>query len=123
MNRAEATWELVKEDRVHAPGKADGLDLAQDAVVKGYDALSGIVPSALGFISNNDFEVIKRDSPIAATREAVRSTLKARWFKKGNPLNLAAKVVTGITELTDGAIQDVLHLGDSQHGSVIRTAA
>ena len=37
---------------------------------------------------------------------------------KGNPANIIAKVATGIMELPDGAISDVLHLGG--RGKVIR---
>lgn len=123
MNRAAATWELIKKDRASEPGKLTPWGVTRDVAVKGYGAYSGIVPSALGLFSDNQFDVVPRSSPIAGTIEAVRSTLKARWFKKGNPLNLAAKVVTGITEGTDGLIQDVLHIGRSKEGYVVRTAA
>lgn len=123
MNRAEAAWELVKKDRASEPGKITFGGVARDVAVKGYDAFSSVVPAALGFISDNQFEVVPRSSPIAGTIQAVRSTLKARWFKKGNPLNLVAKAVTGMTEGTDGVIQDLLHIGHSKEGYVVRTAA
>ena len=123
MNRAEAAWELIKSDRTTNPGESSAVGFVRDAAVKGYDAISGVVPAALGVISNNQFEVVRRSSPVSATQEAVRSTLMARWFSKGNPLNLVAKVVTGAAELTDGVAQDILHLGGSKNGSVVRTAA
>lgn len=122
MNRAEAAWELIKTDRASDPGKLTPWSVTRDVVVKGYDAFSGALPATLGIVSDNQFEVVPRTNPIAATSQAIRSTLKARWFPKGNPLNLAAKVVTAVTETTDGMIQDVLHLGKGSNGSVVRTA-
>lgn len=123
-SRFEAAWELVKNDRASAEGKeytAGGL--VRDGAVKTYDAISNIVPSALGFISKNEFEAIPRTSAVSGTIEAVRSTLKARWFAKGNPLNIIPKAVTAITEGTDGVVQDILHIGGGDRGYVITTAA
>lgn len=123
-SRFEAAWELIKEDRASAPGKeytAGGM--VRDAAVKTYDAMSNVVPSVLGVISNNEFEAAPRTNAVSGTIEAVRSTLKARWFQKGNPLNIVPKVVTGLTEGTDGVMQDILHIGGGDRGYVIKTAA
>lgn len=123
-SRLEAAWELMKNDRVSAPGKEYTVGgMVRDGAAKTYDAISNIVPSALGFISDNEFEAIPRTNAVSGTIEAVRSTLKARWFAKGNPLNLVAKGVTAVTEGTDGVIQDVLHIGGGDRGYVITTAA
>jgi hypothetical protein len=121
MNRAEAAWNLVKNDRVSEAGKAHGLDRVQDAAVKGYDTISNVVPAVLSPLSNNQFEVVQRTNPIAGTIEGVRSTLKARWFPRGNPLNIIPKGIEAVTGLTDGLVHDVLHLGGSGNGYVIRT--
>lgn len=123
-SRFEAAWELVKNDRASAEGKeyaAGGL--VRDGAVKTYDAISNIVPSALGFISKNEFEAAPRTNAVSGTIEAVRSTLKARWFAKGNPLNIIPKAVTAITEGTDGVMQDILHIGGGDRGYIITTAA
>jgi hypothetical protein len=120
MNRAEATWELIKTDRASAPGKVTVPGAVQDAAVKGYGAISNALPALMTPLDQNDYSVVARTSPISATVNSVRNTLKARWFNKGNPLNLIPKAIAAVTETTDGAIQDILHLGGSKNGSVIR---
>jgi len=124
MNRAQASWELIKQDRMSEPGGSNtALEYAGDVAVKAHDVLSNIFPSILTPIDQNSYEVVDRTSPISATVQRVRSTLKARWFAKGNPLNLVAKGVTALTELPDGIISDAAHLFHGGKGKVLRTAA
>ena len=121
-NRFEATVDLIKRDRVSAPGEDTVVGTLRDISVKVYDAISHAIPSVLGLFSNNTHEVVRRSSPVAGTIEAVRSTLKARWFPKGNLFNVVPKFVTGFMEGTDGVVHDLLHMGKgNQNGSVLRT--
>lgn len=122
MNRLEATLELAKLDRVSTPDNVTVTKGIQDVAVKTHAIVAGIVPSALGFISKNDFQVVPRTSAVSATMAAVHSTWQARWFAPGNPLNLAAKAATLVTEGGDAVAQDLLHLGGSDNGYVITTA-
>jgi len=123
MNRAEAAVQLAVMDRVSNPENLTVVKGIQDVAVKTHAIAAGIVPGALGFISQNEFSVVPRTSAVSGTVEAVRSTLQARWFPKGNILNVIPKAVTLFAEGTDGVIQDVLHAGGSKNGYVISTAA
>lgn len=121
-NRFEATVDLIKRDRVSAPGEDTVFGTLRDITVKTYDLISHALPAVLGAFSNNSFEVVPRRSAIDGTKEAIRSTLKARWFPKGNLFNVVPKFVTGFMEGTDGVVHDLLHMGKgNQNGSVLRT--
>lgn len=123
MNRAEAAIELATRDRVTEPGSGPRFKTLQDGLVKAHAAYANLFPSVLGAVSQNEFRVIPRSSPVAGTVEAVRSALKARWFQEGNPLNIIPKAVTLATEGIDGVLQDAFHAGGSGNGYVITTAA
>ncbi len=124
MNRAEASWELLKQDRISRPGSNNTVaDYLGDVVVKTHDVLANAIPSLLTPIDRNSYEVVDRTSPITATVQRVRSALHARWFNKGNPLNVVAKAATAIMEIPDGVISDALHLLSGENGKVLRTAA
>ena len=123
-SRFEAAWELVKNDRASAEGKDHTIGgITRNTTVKMYDFWSNIGPVLLSPLSDNEFEAVPRTNAISGTIEGVRSTLKARWFAKGNPLNIIPKAVTAITEGTDGVVQDILHIGGGDRGYVITTAA
>ena len=124
MNRLDAAWELIKQDRASEPGNITAPKAVQDVAIKTYDAVSNAVPAVLGFLSDNEFEVKPRTHALSGTTAAIGSTLKARWFNKGNPLNIVPKAITAITEGTDGLIHDVLHIGGgNKNGYVLHTAA
>ncbi len=115
MNRAQATIELIKRDSVTPGRPAHGLDRFQNGLIKVHDGISGIGPSITGLISKNRFQVMERTSPVSGTINSIQNTLRARWFAKGNPLNILAKAVTGFMELPDGPLSDALHLGGKGH--------
>jgi len=126
MNRASASWELIKNDRVSTSGQEGVIGHVWDGVTKAHDAISNAIPSLLTLIDQNSYEVVDRAShggPLAGTIQSIRSTLKARVFPKGNILNLPYKAIVGLMAIPDGALSDALHRFEGGNGSVLRTAA
>ncbi len=121
MNRARATYELIKKDRVTTPGQEDNFGRVQDVAVKVHDGFANVLQTLISPISKNEYAVVNRDSPVAGTREAIRSTIHARWFEKGNPLNVIPKVAEGAMSFPDALVSDALHIGDDGNGKVIKT--
>jgi hypothetical protein len=121
LNRAQAAWELFKQDDVTVPGDPSVVDDIATVGVKAYDGVSGLLPALLTPINKNSYEVVPRTGPVTNTIQSVRSMFMARWFGKGNPLNLIPKVVSAFTEVPDGLIQDGLHLFGRGSGYVVRT--
>lgn len=108
------------QDRASDPGVVTVPGAVQDIAVKGYGAFSNALPALMTPLDRNTYSVVPRNHAISGTTNALRNALKARWFNKGNPLNVIPKAISAVTEVTDGAIQDLLHLGGSRNGSVIR---
>lgn len=122
MNRAEASVELLKTDRV---GSSDGvIEGTESILAKSHDLLANVIPAALTPIDQNEYTVVPRGGNlIAGTMERTRSTLMARWFRKGNPLNVIPKALAAVTEIPDGIIGDILHAPGGGQGTVLHTAA
>ena len=119
MNRLEANWNLIKQDKVtDGPGMGKGLDLAHNVVVKTHSALDNLATSITSPFNNGRFEVVDRTSPISGTINGVRNAARARIFQKGNPFNVVAKLFTAVTDIPGGMLSDALHLGGK--GKMVR---
>ncbi len=122
MNRLEANWNLVQQDKVtDGPGMGTGLDWAHNLIVKTHSALDNLASSITSPFNAGRFEVVDRTSPISGTINGIRNATQARIFPKGNPFNIAAKLFTAVTDIPGGMLSDVVHLGGT--GKMVRQVA
>lgn len=121
MNYAEATWALLKEDRVNDPGKNEGLDTVQNVAIGVHNVASNIGNILTSPLDKNDYYVENRTGIFDATAAGLDQAWHAKWFNGKGLLpaigNVGAKVATLIMNI-DKPINDALHLGGK--GKVIK---